>query len=58
MVRKLDDLDRIKLHATFKVSAPETARMKAVKFTESGTILFDRRRNSERPTHRRARDCD
>ena len=48
LVRKLDDLDRIKLDASFKVSAPETPRMKAVKFTESGTILFDRRRNSER----------
>ena len=46
VVRKLDDLDRIKLEATFKVSAPETARMKALKFTESGTILFDRRRTN------------
>jgi hypothetical protein len=51
VVRKLDDLDRIKLKATFEVSAPETGRMKALKFTESGTILFDRRRNGEmRPT--------
>lgn len=48
VVRKLDDLDRIKLHATFEVSAPETAKMRAVKFTESATIVFDRRRNSEK----------
>ena len=47
VVRKLDDLDRIKLDASFKVSAPETPRMKAVRFTESGTILFDRRRIAE-----------
>jgi len=44
VVRRMDDLDKIQLEAKFKVSAPDSAGMQAVRFTKSGTLKLDRRR--------------
>jgi hypothetical protein len=44
VVRKMDGLDKVELKAKFEVSGPDSARMQAVEFTESGTLKMDRRR--------------
>ncbi len=50
VVQKMDGLDQVKLQAKFEVSAPDTPRMKQLRFTESGTINLTRQRSTaQRP---------
>jgi hypothetical protein len=44
VVRKMDGLDRLELQVKVAVTAHDSSQMEAQKFTESGTIRFDRRR--------------